>query len=342
MGKTTIKDVAREAGVGIATVSRVINGNYPVSDAVRQRVQTAISQLNYRPDGIARSLKVQKTFLVGVVIADLSNSFFMQLVKGIEKTLSPSGYSIVIADHEENPRKEQQIIEMFLEKKVDAIITTTCQTEACYFEQLRKTNVPIIFVDRLIDGLDIDTVIEDNEANSYDLVSHLIACGHSRIGVITGDTRVHTSRSRYLGYIKALQDHGLQPDPRLTVHGHSIESYDAVRTMLASLSPDTWPSAIFATNNKRAESVLRACMDLGIAVPDTISVASYGNISLPWLFSLKLTHVEQDLVRIGQKTGEMVLRKLANPNSGYKEYTINSPIIYGNSVRVLTPEPDKK
>ncbi len=342
MGKTTIKDVAREAGVGIATVSRVINGNYPVSDAARQRVQAAIAELHYRPDGIARSLKAQKTFLIGVVIADLSNSFFMQLVKGIEKTLSSSGYSIIIADHEENPFKEQQIIEMFLEKKVDAIVTTTCQTEASYFEQLRRTDVPIIFVDRLIDGLDMDTVTEDNETSSYDLVSYLIDCGHRRIGVITGDLHVHTSYSRYLSYVKAMRDHGLTPDPRLIVHEQRIECYEDVRSMLCSLSPEERPTAIFATNNKRAESVLRACLDLGIAVPDTISVVSYGNISLPWLFSLKLTHVGQDLVRIGQETGEMVLRKLISPHAGHKEYTINSSIIYGNSVKFLNSKLPKQ
>jgi LacI family transcriptional regulator len=161
-GKATIKDVASLAGVGIATVSRVINGNYPVSDAVCAAVWAAINQLGYRPNVPARSLKTRKSRMVGVVVADLSNLFFMQLVKGLEAELSRHNYSIVIAAHYENPAKEHDIVEMMLENDVAAIVTTTCQRDGTYFRELSGIGVPIILVDRVLTDFETDCVSEDN------------------------------------------------------------------------------------------------------------------------------------------------------------------------------------
>lgn len=334
--KATIRDVARESGTAISTVSRVINGNYPVSEDARRRVLDAIATLDYRPDGVARSLKAKKTYLVGVVVADLSNLFFMQLVKGIERALALDGYSIIIADHEENPEKERAIVEMLLEKKVAAIITTTCHSSATYYKSVQTTGVPIVFVDRIIESFEADGVLEDNEANAYELTRYLLKKGHRRIAAVTGDVAVHTAASRYKGYCRALREFGIEPSPEYEVGGRHGTCYEGILEMFHRLPRDTWPTAVFASNNKRAEGTLHACFDLALHVPDDLSVVSYGDISLPWMFSLKLTHIDQDMIRIGQKAGELVLCKIKNPQGAYKECILNSQIIYGNSVRDLT------
>lgn len=333
--KATIKDVAREANVAVATVSRVCNRNYPVSEDVRQRVLEAIAKLQYRPTEAARSLKAQHASLVGISVGDLSNMFFMQMVKGIEQQLARHGYSILIAAHEEDPEKERRICEVFLEYKVACIVTTTCHTGSDYYKSIRKTGVPVIFVDRLIDGFEADTVVEDNDANSCELVTHLLEMGHRRIAVVNGDLSVHTSVSRYRGYLSALERFGINPESDYLVDGCQNSSYQNTKAMLMRLDRAKWPTAIFATNNKRVEGTLRALMELDARVPDDISVVSYGDISLPWIFSLKLTHVDQNMVRIGQKTADLVLKKIKNPFGAVKEYIIDSQIVYGNSVRDL-------
>jgi len=334
--KPTIKDVAKLSGVCIATVSRVINNNYPVSDEVKQRVLKAIAELDYRPNAVARSLKVQRTSLIGVVIADLTNIFFMQLVRGIESELSKNGYSIIISEHGENPDKEKKIVEMFLKKKVAGIITTTCHKNSDYYSSLRGTGVPIVFVDRYIENFESDIVVEDNKANSYELVRHLIEAGHRKIAIVTGDLiNVQTSVHRYQGYLDALEQYHIKPDGRYIVDGSYGTSYNSVKEMLMNLDRSEWPTAIYATNNLRAEGTLHACIELGIRIPEDISVVAYGNISLPWLFSLRLTHVYQDMVRIGRKAAEVVLEKIHNPSSGYKKYIIDSDIIFGSSVKKI-------
>lgn len=338
----TIRDVARQSGTAISTVSRVINGNYPVSAETRQRVLEAIAALDYRPDGVARSLKVKNTYLVGVVVADLCNSFFMRLVKGMEHVLSGDGYSIIIAEHEENPERERRIVEMLLDKKVSAIVTTTCHTSATYYRGVRTGEVPIVFVDRTVPELEADAVMEDNEANAYELTRYLLENGHRRIAVITGGAPVYTTASRYAGYCRALREYDIEPAEQYVVAEQQGSSHEGILALFHHLPRAEWPTAVFASNNRRAEDALRAFRDLGLRVPEDVSLVSYGNISLPWLFNLKLTRIEQDMVRIGQKTGELVLRKIKYPQSGYREYVMNSQIVYGNSVRDLTRLPRER
>ena len=147
------------------------------------------------------------------------------------------------------------------------------------------------------------------------------------MGIVCGSLDVHTSRCRYNGYVAALKNHDLTPDPRHVLHCASAQSYEQVKAMFTDLPREQWPTAIFAANNTRAASVLRAFMELGIDVPAQISVVSYGHISLPWLFSLKLTHLAQDMVRIGRKCVEMALRMLESPRSGFKAYSVNSSLL---------------
>lgn len=330
--KPTIKDVAREAGVAVSTVSRVLNNNYPVSEDVRKRVHSAMDALQYRPNAAARSLKARHAALVGIAVGDLSNMFFMQLVKGIEQQLALHGYSILIAAHEEIPEKEQRISEVFLENKVACIVTTTCHTSDAYYRSIQKNGVPVVFVDRLIDHYEENTVIEDNDANSRELITYLLEHGHRRIAVVNGNLNLYTASSRFCGYKAAFARFGMEPSDAYIVDGSHGLGYENTKHMLQTLPRDAWPTAIFATNNKRAENVLRALHELSIRVPEDISVVSYGDIDLPWLFSLKLTHVDQNMVRIGQKTADLVLKKIENPSGGVKQYIIDSQIVFGNSV----------
>lgn len=333
-GKATIKDVASLAGVGIATVSRVINGNYPVSDAVCAAVWAAIDQLGYRPNVPARSLKTRKSRMVGVVVADLSNLFFMQLVKGLEAELSRHNYSIVIAAHYENPAKEHDIVEMMLENDVAAIVTTTCQPNGAYFRGLSGIGVPIILVDRVLNDFETDCVSEDNLDASRRITRHLIERGHRRIAVINGTLTVSTSTLRHEGYLAALADAGIPEDPRYIVDAGNGTAYQATTQLLANLPREEWPTAMYCTNNRRTEDTLHALMTRGLSVPGDISIVSYGDISLPWMLETRLTHVDQDLLALGKRAGDLTVRRIRAGGDPVIEI-LKSEIVYGNSVRQL-------
>ena len=334
-GKATIKDVAKLSGVGIATVSRVINGNYPVSDAVRAAVWASIDQLGYRPNVPARSLKTRKSRMVGVVVADLSNLFFMQLVKGLEAELSRFGYSIIIAAHYEDPVKEHDIVEMLLENDVAAIVTTTCQPSGAYFRNLSGTGIPIILVDRVLDDFEADSVSEDNLDASRRITSHLIERGHRRIAVINGTLTVSTSTLRHEGYLLALRDAGIEADPRLIVDAGNGTAYQATTKLLQTLPRGEWPTAMYCTNNRRAEDTLHALMAHGLNVPGDLSIVSYGDISLPWMLGTQLTHVDQDLLALGVRAGSLTVRRIRGGGDRVVEI-LKSEIVYGNSVRTLS------
>jgi LacI family transcriptional regulator len=333
--KATIKDVAKLSGVAIATVSRVINGNYPVSDAVRAAVWTAIDQLGYRPNVPARSLKTRKSRMVGVVVADLSNLFFMQLVKGLEAELSRHNYSIIIAAHYENPLKEHDIVEMMLENAVAAIVTTTCQPSGTYFRGLATTGVPIILVDRVLDDFETDSISEDNLDASRRITRHLIEQGHRRIAVVNGTLTVSTSTLRHEGYLEALRGAGIPADPRYIVDAGNGTAYQAVTRLLEELPRTEWPTAMYCTNNRRAEDTLHALMAHDLSVPGDVSVVSYGDITLPWMLGIRLTHVDQDLMALGKRAGDMIVRRILGEGECVVEI-LKSEIVYGNSVRPVS------
>lgn len=335
MEKVTILNVAERAKVSVATVSRVLNGNYPVSKEVRARVQEAIDALGYRPNSLARSLKKQHSSLVGVVVGDLTNMFFMQLAKGLESELAAAGYHIIMAAHEESTEKERSIVEMFLEHKVSSIVTTTCFTSGDYYASIQRTGVSVIFVDRLIDNYHADTVVEGNESSSRELVTYLLQHGHRRIAVVNGNLDLHTARRRYEGYLNAMSRYGIEPQKGFIVDGSSGRSYARVKELFQATPREAWPTAIFTTNNMRAEGTLRALLELGVRIPEEVSVVSYGDISMPWLFSLRLTHVDQNMVRIGEKTADLVLEKIKKPDV-VRQCIIDSSVIYGNSVLDLS------
>jgi DNA-binding LacI/PurR family transcriptional regulator len=334
--KATIREVACLSGVGIATVSRVINGNYPVSEAVRADVWKAINTLNYRPNIAARSLKTQKSKMAGVIVADLSNLFFMQLVKGLEKELSAHGYNMILAAHDEDPGKERELVEMLLENNVAAIVTTTCQTDNRYFASLKDTGVPIILVDRVMDGLPLDCISEDNEDASFRAVRSLTDNGHRRIAVVNGLLTVSTAALRYSGYLRALREADIPVFAPYIVDAGNGTAYPAT-LRLFSLPARDWPTAMFCTNNRRAEGALRALKELDLSVPRDISMVSYGDISLPWLFSIRLTHVHQDLLALGRRTGELTVRRIEDGGDRIREI-LRSELIIGDSVRSQAPE----
>lgn len=339
MKKTTIKDVATYANVSTATVSRVLNGNYPVSEEVISSVMKAVKELNYHPDAIARSLKNKKTFIVGFVVSDISNVYFMEMAKGIESIISNEEYNIIFSSTNDDEEKEKKIIKLLYERRVDALVIAPASNDAAYINDLIEQGLYIVIVDRRVSGIKADSVIEDNFNAVYKLINHIISKGHKKISIINGLSSISTSLERFEGFKKALEDNDIELPQEYVLEGNynKEKAYEEVKKMLIKCK-DNRPTAIFAANNIMAEGAMAAIKDYGLNIPEDVSLVSFGNISVPELIYPKLTVVSQNAYAMGKKIGEVLLGKINDENrlaENYMEYVMVPEIKFGESVKSL-------
>lgn len=330
----TIKDVAREAGVSTATVSRVLNGNYPVSQDAKDKVENAIKALNYHPNAVARSLKQNKTYLIGVLVPDIANPYFMDLARGIESVISKEGYNLVFGSTDEDASKEMNLLRVLNEKRVDAVVVATRQENPDKINELINQGLNILMVDTYIKDVQCDYVVEDDYNAAYRLVKHLINHGHTQIAIVNGLLSVSTSQLRLQAYKDALQEHGIPINDKFLLRGdYNREcSYQSMKQLLRE---DVLPTAIFSTNNIMTESIMLAAKEAGLNIPEDISLVSFGNITLPGLIEPKLTYIKQNSFAIGVRAGSMILDKLDHSFHESKEHIIHLDIQFGDSVKEL-------
>lgn len=335
--KATIKDVARLADVSISTVSRVINNNYPVSDAVRERILKTIEELGYHPNNVARSLKINKTNLIGLVVADIANPFFMSMAKGMESVITRYSYHMLVCSTDENEENEINILNMLCEKNVDAVVLSSCTNKNEHINKLIEDNCLFVLADRRIDGVKADTVVNDNFWDSYRLTAHLIKKGHNRIGILNGILSNSTSSGRYNGFKKAMKDFNIPivEDWLLNGNSNSEDAFREIKRLVDKSIP--LPTAFFSTNNLMTEGILLAFQTYGYKVPEDISIVSYGQISNYELIRPKITCVKQAPFLMGQKIGQLLIEKFDSDrsSSSFKEAIIMSEFIEGHSVKSI-------
>lgn len=332
----TLRDVASHAGVSVATVSRVISGDYPVKESTRQRVLEAITVLDYHPNGIARSLKSAKTYTLGVLVPDIANPYFIQLVRAIEAAVEEAGYHLLVASSDENVQKEADLIAVFLEKRLDGIVLAPAagQTPRGWVSQVRDA-VPMVLVDRKLDGLPVGSVREENRQSSKELVAHVLSFGHRSVGIVSGN-RSTTSLEREAGYREALTEAGIELNQEFVYQG----DYDQETGYLAGkrflFDQQNRPTAVFCTNNLIALGFLHAAYELGRRIPDDISVVSFGDPFEAPFMSPKMTIVVQHPAEVGRYAARMLRRKLdSGPKESTEEVILPTAVRLGESVRVI-------
>ncbi|WP_123041571.1 LacI family DNA-binding transcriptional regulator [Cohnella candidum] len=331
MSKATIKEVAAEAEVSTATVSRVLNESGYVSDEIKERVLEAVAKLNYQPSAIARSLKQDKTYMIGVIVPDISNSYFMGISRGIEDVVGPEGFQLMFCSSDESPDKENRLLQLLQEKRVDAIVLATAGGNDEKVKQLSDSGLPIVLVDRKLEsdeaGAGLDLVAEDNEEGACRLTGKLLEDGHVRLGVVNGPARVSTGRERYEGVLKAMREHGLDPKP--LVYNGDFSTEDGVLAVRKFLKSDPKPTAIVSLNNRMSLGVLLEIVRSGLKIPDDMAVASFGEVEAGSLLKNPgLYYIDQHPYDMGIKTGELLLKRIR------KEETPAEPVfeIFRNEV----------
>lgn len=332
---STIKDIARETGLGLATISKYINGG-TVREKNKIAIDAAIERLGYTVNEFARGLKTSRSRSIGAVIPDLGNVFISAIIKAAEDILRRHGYSVLICDCGGDPTQEGEAVRFLLQKRVDGILTMPVFREGV--ETALRQEVPVLLLDRMLSGLEgqVNAVLIDNVNAAADAVSSLIDHGHRRIGIILGPQDIFTSSQRQLGYSQAMITHSLQPEARFIVNtDYTVQGgYAAMRGLLKE-NPDM--TAVFVTNYEMTLGAILAVNELSIPIPEQLSFIGFDNQQLSRIVRPPLTIVAQPLEEIGAAAAEILLAHLESGGKPVENriVTLSTTIEKGDSVRRL-------
>lgn len=316
-----IEDVARQAGVSTATVSRVLSGKPYVSDDLRERVQSAVQELNYRPSRVARSLRVQRSSIIGLIVSDIQNPFFTAVVRAAEDAAYQQKYSVFLCNSDENTEKETMYLELMVAEHVAGVILSPTLGQNDMYRHLAEMGVPVVAIDRRVTNVDMDSVLVDNVSGAREIVRHLLEMGHRRIGAVIGTPASSTGEERLRGYAEALHSYGLDVEPELIRTGMPrIAGGHAFTHELLSL-PNP-PTAIFAGNNLLTIGALSAIHQRGLRIPEDIALAAFDEMDWTPFVKPALTVVEQPTYALGRTAVELLLQRMEDPDRPIQEVVL--------------------
>jgi LacI family transcriptional regulator len=315
----TMADVARAANVSIGTVSHVLSGARAVRPETRERVEAAIAELGFQPDSVARALVRRRTQTIGMLIPDVTNPFFADLIWRVEQALATVDHALICGNSGNDPDREQRYLQSFLERRVDAIIVGVAGRENLEFLRSVGKETPTLFVDRVIDEDGWDSVRCDNTAGMAMVVDHLTALGHRRMALINGEPGLPTTMERERAARARLAEHGIELMSAAT-GAFTLESgQEQGRALLAKARI---PTAVCAGNDLLAMGMMRAAAEAGLRVPDDISVAGYDDIAYAEYASPPLTTVRQPVSDIAQEIVRLVSERLAGREGAAQHVTL--------------------
>lgn len=323
---STIKDVAALAGVSFTTVSHVLNNTRPVSADARARVLAAVDEIGYLPSAVARSLRKSETKIVGVLVPNVQNPFFAELVCGVEECCRQAGYSVFLCNSDNDPKNQQQYMRTLLEKRIDGLLLSSAGDSEALAGLFRHASVPSVTVDRLVPGARADRVAVHNQQGGYEAVRHLLELGHRRIGCVSGPGEFEVAQERVAGWRRALQEWGVTPQPGWLVESDfsSAGGFEAVRTLMRG-HPEL--TALFASNDLMALGGLRAAAELGLSVPRQLSVVGFDGIELGSYVHPGLTSVGCSIKELGREAGRALIERIDNPQAPLKEVLLTPRLI---------------
>ncbi|MFS0780533.1 catabolite control protein A [Bacillus sp. 1P06AnD] len=327
MNNITIYDVAREANVSMATVSRVVNGNPNVKPATRKKVNEVIERLGYRPNAVARGLASKKTTTVGIIIPDISNIFFAELARGIEDIATMYKYNIILSNSDENQDKELHLFNTMLGKQVDGFIFMGGHITEQHVNEFSKSPVPVVLAGSIDTSGKIPSVNINYELAAYDCVNDFIARGRKKIAFVLGNLEEPINIAKLAGYKKALEENGIAFNEEYIVEGDftydsGIDAFDRLRQL------EDKPDAVLAGADEMAVGIVHAAQDNGLQVPEDIEVISFDNTKLTLMVRPQITTVVQPLYDIGA-VAMRLLTKLMN-----KETVEESTVVLPHRIEV--------
>lgn len=326
-GNPTMNDVAKAAGVSVATVSRVINGSDGVSVKLEKKVKRAMKKLHYHPSSVARSFKIQQTTLVGVIVPLIDHPFYSRLAMAIEQKLFKHDYRAIICNSEEDEDRERAYIEMLLRQRVDGFIINSAVMNTNYFHELEELQIPYVLIDRDLPEAECSKVFSDNSQGGYIGMEHLIELGHKRIGVVGAPAHTEPIARRIRGTREALADYGMDTNPELLVTGDNQLFDMGYNSAKQLMSLDNPPTAIFALTDVTAVGVMHAITEQGLRIPEDISVLGYDNIPIASYMIPQLTTVEQPIIQMGETAVELLFNHMNQPDHPIEKAVLKTQLI---------------
>lgn len=306
---STIRDVAKLAGVAPITVSRVINDTSYVRQETRERVEAAIEELGYVPNMLGPSLRFKQTMTLAMIITDITNPFWTTVARGVEDISQANGYSTILCNTDESEGKQEQYLQMLLRRQIDGILLVPASNSPDPIRLIQKQNIPVVVLDRRVLDVEVDTVRTDSEEGAYQLTKHLLSLGHRQITMLTGPQSVSTANDRVEGYCRALNEIGLELcDTQIYWGNFTQESgHEMTREALAATPK---PTALFAANNFVAIGAIRALQELDLQVPENIALVAFDDIPLALNINPFLTVANQPAREMGKQAARLLLERI--------------------------------
>jgi LacI family transcriptional regulator len=322
----TIKDVAAQASVSIATVSHVVNGTRFISDEVRERVQRAIAELDYQPNRVARNLRSSSTRTIGVIVSDIQNPFFPSVVRGIEDVLQAAEYTLLLGNSDWNLARERLYLATLRAEGVAGIIFTPSSEDVTEYQQFLKSGIPMVAIDRAPVGWGGDAVTVMNMKGAQDAVAHLIGQGHRRIGLINGPLQIGTAYERQTGYEQALIAGSLPIIPEL-IRNTDFRQTGGYETMNELLNLAEPPTATFIANNLMTLGAIQALYERNLHMPADMALIGFDDV--PWAIALQvpLTTVAQPTYALGATAARLLLERLREPKLQSRHVVLETQLL---------------
>lgn len=329
-----IEDVARRAGVSIATVSRVLAKKPHVSTKAQTAVLDAVSELGYRPNRAARNLRSRTSKRIGLIISDIQNPFFTAMVRAVEDIAFEHEYIVILCNTDEDADREALYIDLMVSEQVAGVILSPAISTNRAIHHLTDAGIPVVLIDRTIEDAPFDSVAVENISSTAKLITHLIENGHTRIGAVIGTDEKSTGLERQKGYRLALKNANISFNKHLLRTGipKAENGYELTKQLLAL---DERPTAIFTGNNLLTLGALRAVHEAGIAIPDEIALVAYDD--LDWMFVMQppLTVVAQPIYEMGAKAAQLIFDRIADPQMPPVHTVLEPEILLRGSSQVV-------
>ena len=328
----SMNDVAKKAGVSIATVSRVLNNSSNVNEATRVKILKAIKELKYQPSRVAKRLRSKSMSgnLLGVLIPDIDNPFYVDVLRGIEDVAYKNNYAIIMCNFGQDEKKEKLYLEILQSESIDGLIAAPAREDDPQLKKMVKDGLPVVCVDRGLTDIDVDVVLVDNVRGAFSAVDHLAKSGYKRIAYIAGLPSIPSSRYREKGYREALAVNGLLVDDDLIKYGNSKHE-SGVELCSELLNLENPPDAVFTGNNLITLGALETIHRMRLKIPQDIAIVGFDDMY--WSNSLNppLTAVRQPAVEIGKRAGELLIQRINDPQRPTIQMMLNAELMKRSS-----------
>jgi len=335
--RVTMQEVAKDANVSVATVSRVINNSYNVSEKTREKVLKSMEKLSYLPNSIARSLKVRTTNTIGFVVSDISNTYHISIARAVEDVIAKHNFNMTVCSTGNDKERELSYLKLLMSQNIAGLILNTTGKNDDFIIEMNKY-IPMVLLNRKINSPEFvgDLVGTDNFNCSYQLTEILLKMGHRKIFVVHGPLELSNGLERFQGFVQAMKDYGMDVgddypfkfNGEFTLNG----GYKAIEYMRNL--PER-PTAVFSQNNMSTIGVLRACKDFNINAPEDVSLVAYDTVDNLNLMATRPTVASYNTQSMGYKAGKAILERIENPKLPNREFIEIPEIITGNAVGVL-------